>query len=941
LLSVLLLLFAALEGLSGCGFTSASTTSPKLPSGTLSLNPSSLSFGNVAIGATSTQSLALENTGNGSLTISQAVLTNNSFSVPGLQLPLAIPAGKNVVVQVQCDPQSSGSANATLTLSSDASDPSLSLPLSAVGVQGQLAATPSSVNFGSVTVGSTASQTITLTNSGTASTTVTQAAVSGAGYTLSGPTLPLTLAPGQNASYTATFTPAAAGNATGNISIASNAANSPLSIPLSGTGTQAALAVAPSSLSFGNVAVGGKATETLTLTDTGNAALVLTAANISGAGYSLSGASLPLTLGAGQSGTLNVQFSPLAAGSENGSVSLVSNAPGSPLSVSLSGSGVAQSAVLTVSPTSLNFGTVLTGSSSSQTITLSNTGTTSFTISQISTSGSGFSASGLSPPLALAGGQTAQVTITFAPTAAGSASGTVTITSTASNPSVTVGVTGTASTPQPQITVSPTSVNFGNVDVGQSNSQSITVSNPGNAALNITQATVSGTAFSLSGLTLPLAINPGQSAVWTASFSPASATSFTGSISITSNAASSPATVAVSGTGVQGLLGTSPSSLSFGNVLVGSSGSQTVTLTNSGSASLTVTQANVSGAGYSLSGLSLPLTLSVGQNASFSVGFAPTAAGSATGSVSLTSNASNPNLSIGLAGTGTEPQLSANPTSVSFGSLPVGSTNSQSIVLNNPGTATVTLSQATVSGSGFGMSGLNVPLTIAAGANATFTATYTPTTAGSASGSITLTSNAPGSPLTIALAGTGLTATYLLNASPTSLSFGNVILGGNSSLGVTLTNGGNSNITISAVTASDPSYTTSGVAAGVILAPGQSATLSVSFSPTTAGTISGTLTVTSNATNSPLTISLSGTGVQQHSVALNWNPSTSSVVGYFIYRSSVSGGPYTKLNSTPNSTTSYTDATVVSGQTYYYVVTAVDSSNVESSYSNEVAVSVP
>jgi fibronectin type 3 domain-containing protein len=115
----------------------------------------------------------------------------------------------------------------------------------------------------------------------------------------------------------------------------------------------------------------------------------------------------------------------------------------------------------------------------------------------------------------------------------------------------------------------------------------------------------------------------------------------------------------------------------------------------------------------------------------------------------------------------------------------------------------------------------------------------------------------------------------------------------------------------------------------------------VSFDPQTQGALSGTLTVSSNAP--VLQIPLSGTGAQavQHSISLSWSPSTSQVIGYFIYRGTASGGPYSKIESSIDSSTSYVDTSVADGQIYYYVVTSVDSSNVESAYSNQVAVTIP
>jgi fibronectin type 3 domain-containing protein len=120
-------------------------------------------------------------------------------------------------------------------------------------------------------------------------------------------------------------------------------------------------------------------------------------------------------------------------------------------------------------------------------------------------------------------------------------------------------------------------------------------------------------------------------------------------------------------------------------------------------------------------------------------------------------------------------------------------------------------------------------------------------------------------------------------------------------------------------------------------------TLNVTFAPAAAGSVTGSVVIVSNASNSLTTIPLSGTGVQvvSHSVQLNWTASTSTVVGYNVYRGGQSGGPYTKSNATAVTLISYTDSVVQSGQTYFYVVTAIDSNNLESVYSNEVSAVIP
>ncbi len=150
-----------------------------------------------------------------------------------------------------------------------------------------------------------------------------------------------------------------------------------------------------------------------------------------------------------------------------------------------------------------------------------------------------------------------------------------------------------------------------------------------------------------------------------------------------------------------------------------------------------------------------------------------------------------------------------------------------------------------------------------------------------------------------------------------------------------------SSVSITAISVSGAGFSASGLTLPLTLAGGQSATLSVVFAPTISGTATGSVAVTSNATNSPATVALSGFGTLQHSVSLSWTASTSVVAGYFIYRATQSGGPYTKLNSSFVADVVYTDSTAQSGQTYYYVATAVDSNNVESVLSTEVSAAIP
>ena len=181
------------------------------------------------------------------------------------------------------------------------------------------------------------------------------------------------------------------------------------------------------------------------------------------------------------------------------------------------------------------------------------------------------------------------------------------------------------------------------------------------------------------------------------------------------------------------------------------------------------------------------------------------------------------------------------------------------------------------------------------------------------------------------------------NASTSTINLGNVALGDTKTATVSFTNSTASAITIMNISVSGPGFNASGIPTGTILNSGETATLSITFTPASTGTQSGSITVTSNSSNPTVTVGLQATGVPagNHLAALSWVSGGGSPVGYFIYRGITSGGPYTRLNAAVDGTTSYTDSAVSAGQSFYYVVTAVGANNAESPYSNEVSATIP
>jgi Abnormal spindle-like microcephaly-assoc'd, ASPM-SPD-2-Hydin/HYDIN/CFA65/VesB-like, Ig-like domain/Cep192 domain 4 len=596
-----------------------------------------------------------------------------------------------------------------------------------------------------------------------------------------------------------------------------------------------------------------------------------------------------------------------------------------------------------ISPASISFAPVAPGQKATQTATLTNTGTESVTITQLAMSSTEFSASGLATPLSIGPGQSAKFQVTFTGTTSGDSSGTLTaMTSRGSSKVKLRGSSGKTGSP---LSLSATALNFGNVLVNGSATQAVTLKNSGQTDIHVSQVGVTGGAFTTTGLAAPATIPAGQSVALQATFAPTAAGAVTGAITISSDAQTATSTIALNGTGVAATytMSLSPTSVNFGNVNTGSSATQNVQLSNTGNSSVTVSQIAASGTGISVGGASAPLTIAPAQSVTVAVKFAPTTSGASTGSLTVTNN-QGVNALAAITGTGVQAGLSLTPSSASFGSVVSGNTNSQAMQVKNSGTASLTISQATVTGAGFSLSGLAIPLTLAPGQSGNFNVQYAPQTAGSVSGSLSIFSNAPNSPATVALSGTGVAASYTISVNPSSLSFGSVNNGSSTAQGFTVTNTGNSNVAISGVTATGAGYSIVSGAGAVTLSPNQSTSVSVQFAPSVAGTAGGSATILSNATGSNSSVALSGTGVApsvQHSVALNWGPSTTSVAGYYVYRSLVKGSSYARVTASPVGGMSYADSSVQSGATYYYVATSVDASGTESVYSNEVSAVIP
>jgi hypothetical protein len=419
---------------------------------------------------------------------------------------------------------------------------------------------PTSLTFATTAVGSTtAAQVVTVKNSGTATLTLTSETLTGtnsSSFLISAKTCTTSLAAAASCTISVEFKPAAAGALKASLSIADNASGSPQTVSLSGTGAAPAVTLSPTSLTFASTAVGSTTgAQVVTVKNSGTATLTLTSETLTGtdsSSFLISAKTCTTSLAAAASCTISVEFKPAAAGALTASLSIADNATGSPQTVSLSGTGTTPS--VTLSPTSLTFGTAAVGSTTAaQVVTVKNSGTAAATISSIKlggTNGTSFVELGTCGT-SLAEGASCSLYVAFKPASAAALSGTLSVTDNATGSPQTLTLTGTG-TAVPALKLSSTTLAFpATTHATTSAAQTVTLTNSTTTTINITSITLAGSGLAdfMQLHTCGATLAPAATCQLFVAFKPAAAAAYTATLSIADNAASSPQSVALSGTG--------------------------------------------------------------------------------------------------------------------------------------------------------------------------------------------------------------------------------------------------------------------------------------------------------------------------------------------------------------------------------------------------------
>lgn len=521
----------------------------------------------------------------------------------------------------------------------------------------------------------------------------------------------------------------------------------------------------------------------------------------------------------------------------------------------------------TVSPTSLRFSSQAYGTTSTaQTVTVTNTGSTALTPTSIAVSGD-FGETDNCANATVQAGASCTVQVTFTPSQTGTLTGQLTIDGNISGGPLTVALSGTG-TSAGAVQVSPVSISFGTVEVGTTSSAlQVTLQNSGATAANITSIMATAP-FALASNACGTSIAANSACQLTVDFAPTQTGAATGSLTVVDDAGTQ--TVALSGTGAAPPTDTlSPASLTFSGTIIGQlSAPQTVTLTNSGGEPLTGIAATVSGP-FQVSS-NCGTQLAANASCAISVVYAPSTAGTQTGTLTVADALKTQ--TVALTGTGLLPPVIAmSPTSLSFSSQPVGTASAPlTLTVSNTGgapMANVGFQITGLSTGSFATGSTTCGATLANGSSCTVQVIFSPATAGGNAATLTATSSTLGvKPVSIALSGTGI-ATNGINASPAQMSFVAATLGqAGAAQTVTVTNSG----TVAAsglslvVTAS---FTLTQNTCGTSLAAGASCSTGVVFTPTVNGTVTGTLTVNSSTYN-PATVLLTGLGGQAGAVVV-------------------------------------------------------------------------
>ena len=510
----------------------------------------------------------------------------------------------------------------------------------------------------------------------------------------------------------------------------------------------------PTQLQFGQVNNGFYKIDSVTVTNTGTANLIINSVTSSNAFFTVTPTSGTITPGSTKK--YYVTFAPLTDGLQNSYIVFNHNAANA--RDTIRGIGTGATANFSVSPLNLNFGDVNKDITKRDSVTVTNTGTGGLIISSITSSNTHFT---IIPLVAIIQpGSTRKFYVTFTPLVDGLQYGKIYFNHNAANAKDSIIVSGIGVTPK--FTVSPLSLDFGNVNNAITKMDTVKVTNTGNADLIITSITSSNWHFTITPLRATIA--RGLSQEFYITFTPLTSGLQNGYIRFNFNATNAKDSIPVTGTGVgtpvSPTFSINPLSLDFGNVNTGTTKLDSVTITNTGTANLTILGNTSSNVYYTTTPSIIIIT--AGASTKFYIIFAPLKPGLQDGYVYFYHNATNAKDSIHVSGTSVgndlAPKFSASTSNLDFGTVFIGFSKQKSVIVTNTGGIALVISNIITSDDHY----IITPIisTIARGASLEIFITFAPTVVGQVNAKILFTHNAGMD--TINVTGRGLSSVPVL-----------------------------------------------------------------------------------------------------------------------------------------------------------------------------------
>jgi photosystem II stability/assembly factor-like uncharacterized protein len=933
------------------GTTVLNFTSGPAPTGggvaNVTMAPSPVPFGSQTQGITSSPvTITVSNTGTASATLAAATpvtITGANAAdfaiVPGTTTCNAnfvlVATTGSCIINVTFTPGATGARTATVNVADNAPGSPQTDVLNGTGIVANVTMAPSPVPFGSQAQGTTsAAMTITVSNTGTApsslaaATPVTITGANAADFAIVPGTTTCTAnfvlaATNGTCVINVTFTPSATGARTATINVADNAPGSPQTDVLNGTGTVANVTMAPSPVPFGNQQQSTTSSAvTISVSNTGTAPATLgagTPVTITGAnaadfaivpGTTTCTANFPLIALTGTC-VINVTFTPSATGARTAQVNVVDNAPGSPQTDILNGTGTISAVGLAPSP--VPFGNQRVGTtSSSVTVTVTNTGNVSATLA----AGTPVTITGANAgDFAIAGGTTCTpgfvlvatngacvINLTVTPSATGARTATLNVADNApgSPQTDTLNATGTA----PAVTLSTNAIPFGNQGINTTSAVSnVQVTNSGTATLNVASITLTGadtTQFVLTAATAGTQCNlaaafqvlAGANCSFGVKFAPTTVGAKAATVNVTDDAAGSPQLVTLSGTGAVAAVVLNPAPFNFPNQRVSTtSAATTITISNGGAAPSTLAAVNpVTFTGANAGDFAIAAGTTCVANfvlvantgaCIVNVTFTPGATGARTATLNISDDAPGSPQTGVLNGTGTAPAAVLAPNNIPFGNQNINAPSAvTNVQVSNTGTDTLNVASIALAGANSNQFALTVATSgtqcnlaaafqVTAGQSCFFGVKFAPTTIGAKAATVNVTDDAAGSPQQVTLAGTGTSAIIALTPSPAP--FGNQQQNTTgAAVTITVNNTGTASATLAALnpvtfTGANPgdfatAAGTTCVANFLLVANTGSCIINVTFTPAATGARTATLNLADDVLGSPQTDVLNGTG---------------------------------------------------------------------------------